>query len=139
MSIIFQRIPLMEPLAKTPRPGILVVDAEELILTFLTYALTDQEFQVWTCRTAEQAAAVLHEHEANIDAALLDVGDGLHNLRTIRELAPRLPCCVMSAVLSGADEAELRDLGAVAILPKPFRLDHCLHILRSMTAVKSSK
>ena len=125
----------MEHVTKFTRQSVLVVDAEELILTFLTYALTDQGFQVWTCRTGTQAAEILREHGSEFGVALVDVGEGANNVRTIRTCAPHLPCCAMSAVLSGSDEAELRELGVAAILPKPFRLENCLHILRSIALV----
>ena len=68
--------------------------------------------------------------------ALVDVGDGPQGLKAIRAEAPQLPCCAMSAIFGGSDEADLRALGAAAILPKPFRLENCLHILRAIALVK---
>ena len=89
MTVKVERKPFMEHPTKTPKNGVLVVDAEELILTFLNYALTDQDFQVWTCRTAEKALAILREHSSEIGVALVDVGEGLRNLKMIRENAHR--------------------------------------------------
>lgn len=136
VTVITQRNVLMDPISKSPKLGVLVVDAEYLILTFLTYALTDQNFEVFTCRTGEQAVELLQNQADRIDVMLVDVGDGLSNFKQVHERAPHIPCCAMSAVLSVTEEAELRELGAAAVLPKPFRLDSCLHVLRSIAVRK---
>src|SRR5262249_41642120 len=74
----------------------------------------------------QEALGLFWQHRRVICRGLMDVGtsglEGPHTWATPRELTPRICCCFMSGDLVGYTERDLRELGAAAVLPKPFRL-----------------
>ncbi len=106
--------------------GLLVVDDDEGILAFLGVGLRTSGFAVWLASNGREGVDVYREHGPVIDVLLLDVRmpgwDGPETLSAIRAIAPDLPCCFMSGDTGHYTEAELLDLGAIAVLQKPFRL-----------------
>jgi len=53
-------------------------------------------------------------------------------LQSIRKRSPRLPCILMSAKLDDGIIARAEELGAEAILPKPFSLASMLDAVRKL-------
>jgi CheY-like chemotaxis protein len=121
------------PLRAPSKPGILVVDDEECVRGTLNLALRPQGFAVWLAANGPEALELYRHHRETIDAVLLDVRmpglDGPQTLAGLKELNPQVRCCFMSGDLGSYTEERLRNLGAAAVLLKPFRLPEVTQVL----------
>src|SRR5262245_13407843 len=113
---------------------VLVVDDEMLIRWSIGETLTRAGHRVVEAVDGAAAIRALNDASAPIDAVLLDYrlpdSSDLTLLATIRRLAPHSPVVLMTAystpdVIRGATE-----LGAHAVLTKPFEMDDLTAILR---------
>ncbi|MBI3075994.1 MAG: sigma-54-dependent Fis family transcriptional regulator [Deltaproteobacteria bacterium] len=104
---------------------VLIVDDEPVILDTLGKVLRDEDFEVTTARTGEEALARVQEEPP--DAVLLDIWlpglDGLETLKGLRGRAPGVPVIMMSG--HGDIETAVRatKLGAFDFLEKPLDRD----------------
>lgn len=109
------------------RPGILIVDDEEMIRTLLQIVLQRQGFVVWTAASGPEAIGAYRRHCAAIDLVLLDVRmpglDGPQTLAALQQLAPGICSCFMSGQTGEYAERELLQRGAARVFSKPFRVD----------------
>jgi CheY-like chemotaxis protein len=125
-----------EPTRATSRKyGILVADDDENVRRVLDMGMRLHGFDVWLASDGLEALDLYQRHGEAIDLVLLDVRmpgrDGPQTLAALQELNPRVCCCFMSGDLGCYhDEAgrcyteeALRNLGAAAVLAKPFRLN----------------
>jgi two-component system sensor histidine kinase/response regulator len=118
----------------TPRQrGILIVDDEGCMRSVLNLLMRKQGFAVFLAADGNEALDLYTRYRQNIDVVLLDVlmpgNDGPRTLAAIQEINPRVCCCFMSGSLGDYTEGELRDLGAVAVLAKPFCLSEVTQML----------
>jgi CheY-like chemotaxis protein len=115
-----------EPLGTAKQYGILVVDDEEAVRNVLGSGLRQSGFAVWLAANGPEALDLYWRHREGIDLVLLDVRmhglDGPRTLAALKELNPRIRCCFMSGDLGNNTEEKLYNLGAAAVLSKPFRL-----------------
>jgi CheY-like chemotaxis protein len=106
------------------RPGVLVVDDDDLIREPLGSSLRRHGFAVWLAGSGEQAVAVYREYAADIAVVVLDVKmpgmDGPATLVALRILNPQVRCCFISGYIEGYSHQELRALGADCFFLKPF-------------------
>jgi CheY-like chemotaxis protein len=133
-------------LAESPGPapavsracGILVVDDEAGVRGVLDAGLRQRGFTVWLADSGREALQLYRRHRGAIDVVLLDVRmpdlDGPQTLAALRELHPHVRCCFMSGDPCSHTAEGLRDLGAAAVLPKPFRLDEVAQVLRDVVS-----
>jgi two-component system response regulator MprA len=102
----------------------LITDDDEDFRATLGDALSRRGFRTLLASDGIEALQVI-EH-GDIHLALFDVHmprlDGLGALQSIRQRTPRLPCILMTAQLDDGIIARANELGAEAILPKPFSL-----------------
>jgi two-component system response regulator AtoC len=112
--------------------AILIADDEESIRHVLTMLLTDRGYEVRSVSDGEEALRELQAHD--YDALLTDVRmpklDGLGLVRAAQALRPELTVIVMSAYGSHELAIEAMKAGAYDYLPKPFRPDEVLLVLR---------
>ena len=111
----------------TPRThGILVADDEWAVRAVLGVALRGKGFALWLASDGHEALDLYRRCRETIDVVLLDVcmpgWDGPQTLAALREVNPQVRCCFMSGDLGRYTEQGLRDLGAAAVLQKPFRV-----------------
>ena len=103
------------------KPHILVVEDDTGLRQMLTWELEDLGYSVTA--TGECAQALDRAASQRFDAALLDYclpdGNGIELLATLRELAPRMPVVMYSALASADTRARARSLGAAGFLTKP--------------------
>ena len=123
------------------RPGILVVDDEAAVRSFLKAALELQGFTVWLAEKGVEAVDLYARQRSAIDLVLLDVRmpglDGPHTLAALRRLDPDVRCCFMSGHTGEYTEAELLLRGAACVFAKPFRLSELGALLcRQIVAVE---
>lgn len=114
--------------------GILVVDDEAYVRDVLHLGLRQEGFAVWQAATGRQAIELYRRHHPGIDVVLMDVRmpglDGAQTLRALQELNPRVRCYFMTGDLGDYTEESLRNLGARAVLQKPFSLAEVSRVLR---------
>jgi two-component system response regulator AtoC len=112
--------------------AILIADDEESIRHVLTTLLTGRGYEVRAVSDGEEALRELQARD--YDALLTDVRmprlDGLGLIREAQKLKPDLTILVMSAYGSHELAIEAMKAGAYDYLPKPFRPDEVLLVLR---------
>lgn len=118
------------------RPGVLVVDDEEGVRTLLATALPLHGFAVWVIPDGREAVGVYAEFRTRIDVVLLDVQmagcDGPQTLAALRAIAPDVRACFMTGNPGHYTEQNLLNLGALAVLGKPFVIDQLADRLKSL-------
>ena len=106
--------------------GILVVDNDSEVRSLLHEGLHGQGLDVWLASAGQEALELFWRHRDSIDLVLLDVCmpglDGPQTALALQQLEPQLRVCFMSGDLGGYTDQKLRDLGALAVIPKPFRM-----------------
>jgi CheY-like chemotaxis protein len=123
-----------EPCAVPARSWcILVVDDEPTLREMLNLGMRQQGFAVWLAADGLEALDQYRRHRETIDVVLMDVWmpglDGPQALVALRQLNPRIRCCFMSGDLGSYTETSLCDLGAAAVLRKPFQLFDVVQLL----------
>jgi len=117
--------------------GILVVDDEPGVRSFLQRHLQCRDYRVWTASHAEEALDHCCDHGDDIGVVLLDAEmpglDSAHTLDGIFALNPAMPVCLMTG---NSGEPELDGMlvrGARHLLSKPFRLEEVVGVIRQLT------
>jgi CheY-like chemotaxis protein len=109
------------------RPGVLVVDDDELLRVALGSALRRAGFTTHLAASGPEALD-LYRRQGGIGAVLLDVSmpemTGPQTLAALRAVNPAVRCCLMS----GYDTQDVRGLGDDFLL-KPFLLDEAVDVL----------
>jgi CheY-like chemotaxis protein len=118
------------------KPGILAVDDEWYVRGLLDAGLRQHGFALWLAADGRAALDLYRRHGRAIDVVLLDVRmpdlDGPQTLAALREINPHIRCCFMSGDPGRYTERELCDLGAAAVIRKPFRLAEVARVLGTM-------
>ena len=116
------------------KPGVLVVDDENLVRIMLQLGLERSSFEVWLACNGREAIHLYRKHRDRIDVVLLDVRmpglDGPQTLDVLRELNPKVLACFMTGDTGAYHLEELRQRGAAHVIAKPFRLEQLAAILR---------
>jgi CheY-like chemotaxis protein len=113
--------------------GILVVDDEASVRGVLNVWMRQQGFVVWLAGGGQEALDLYWRHHMAIDVVLMDVRmaglDGPRTLAALQQLNPQVRCCFMSGDLGSYTTEQLQNLGAAAVLAKPFDLDEVARVL----------
>ena len=116
-----------------PRSTVLVVDDEELYRSALERILLRVGHSVLTARDATEALELVSSQP--LDLVLCDIKmpgiNGLELVRQIHELAPDLPCIVITGYSSPEHSVEALRAGAFWYLEKPFDQGH-LDVVRRL-------
>ncbi len=111
---------------------VLVIDDEPVLQDVLGSLLTGDGFEYLQATTAADGLKVLREEE--VDVVLLDLmlpdRSGLELLPDIREFDPHLPVVVITAYSSVESAIEAMRGGAFHYVPKPFKNEEVLHLVR---------
>jgi DNA-binding NtrC family response regulator len=112
--------------------SVLVIDDEPVLQDVLGTLLQQNGFGYHAAMSAAEGMQALREEE--IDVVLLDLmlpdGDGLDLLPRIRSLDPHLPVVVITAYSSLESAIDAMREGAFHYVPKPFKNEEVLHIIR---------
>ena len=127
------------------KPHILVVDDDNDILLLLTKWLEQEEFDVVTASSAEQALTRLMN--GGMDLVISDlVMDGMSGMELLAEIhreTPLLPVIMLSGQAKIPDAVQATHLGSSAFLTKPAQkdvlIDHVKRALRISPYQSSSK
>ncbi len=102
---------------------LLLVEDNEMIIKGLTYALTQEQFEVQVCKTAREAESLTGS--VVFDIAILDIslpdGNGYDICRHLKEIFPDLPIIFLTAKDEETDVVAGFDAGADDYIIKPFR------------------
>lgn len=111
---------------------ILLVEDDTAIATIMIAALEDEGFAIEHCTSVSGRDAWLAEN--SFDVMLTDVmledGDGISSLRSVREAAPQMPVIVLSAQNTLDTAVRATDNNAFEYFPKPFDLDEVVQAVR---------
>ena len=103
---------------------VLFVDDESAIREAAGRGLKQLNFKVLTASSGKEALDQVVLHREILRAVITDLHmpnmDGLELVRRLRELLPSLPVLVISGRLDAATDLELKALGVVGRLDKPF-------------------
>ena len=115
---------------------ILLVEDDRAIATVITEALRDENYEVTGCTSIARRDELLAggRYDAMLTDIMLEDGDGLDGIDSVREAAPGMPVIVLSAqnTLDTAVRASASD--AFEYFPKPFDLDELTQAVRQAVA-----
>ena len=104
---------------------VLYVEDEPDIRTLVEFALEDEGFQLVPCASGQEA--LVRAQDGPFDLLLIDVMmpgmDGPTTLRALRDLDPlkAVPAVFMTAKVQPAEIRAYLEMGAVGVIPKPFK------------------
>ena len=107
-------------------PGtLLLVEDDKAIATVIVAALEDEGFDIVHCVSIEERDTQLDGRgfAVMLTDVMLDDGDGLASLDSVRERAPDMPVIVLSAQNTLDTAVRASDSEAFEYFPKPFDLD----------------
>ncbi len=111
---------------------ILVVDDDAIVIKSCQRILEAEGLEVSSVPSADEALETLRKNE--FDLLLIDVKmpkhDGLFLMREIKKVIPDIPIIVMSGYPTQETISDVLKLGATQFIPKPFRPDELLKVLR---------
>lgn len=107
-----------------PARGVLIVDDDEMIRTFLGLFFRQQRLHFWLAKSGAEAVEIFHEHHQEIALVLLDVRmpelDGPHTFLRLQQIDPGLSCYFMSGHWEPYTEKGLLGMGSMGLIVKPF-------------------
>ena len=113
---------------------ILVVDDDAIVIKSCRRILEAEGFEVTTVPSAEEALEKIKYLE--FDSLLMDVKmpkhDGIFLMREIKKNWPGIPIIVMSGYPTPETIADVLKLGANQFIPKPFRPDELMKVVRQV-------
>lgn len=117
---------------------VLIVDDEPMIRSFARCLLEPLGYEVVEAGTGPEALALVAQPSHHVDAVLLDLGlpgmDGAAVLRALRKDDAHLPVVVQSGRDLAETESGLLQLGASAVLEKPYRAADLVRVLAEAMA-----
>lgn len=112
--------------------SVLLVEDDRGIATVITEALREEGYEVTSCSRVSERDRLLSER--SFDVMLTDVmledGDGLDAIGTVRAAAPDMPIIVLSAQNTLDTAVRASDSEAFEYFPKPFDLDELSQAVR---------
>jgi CheY-like chemotaxis protein len=119
---------------------ILIVDDEPAIISGMTQMLERHNYRVCTAINGEKAMHLIQRRQQRIDVLLTDMMmpamDGVALIRAVRAMMPELKIIASSGLgtdMGGNSRAqELKSLGVVSFLPKPYGTEKLLTMLHQL-------
>ncbi len=115
------------------RSAILLVEDDVNIAAIITEALGEEGFDVTTCGTVERRDRLLSDRTFGVmlTDVMLEDGDGLETIETVRAHAPAMPIIVLSAQNTLDTAVRASDSQAFEYFPKPFDIDELVDAVRA--------
>ncbi len=122
------------PLSKAgSRPGrtrgqgqVLLVEDEDLLREAATSALQSLGYSVLAARNGAEGVECFREHHTTLFAVLLDlkmpIMGGRASFQQMQQIDPEVPVLVCTGFGENEEVQELRSLGAIGMLSKPYRI-----------------
>ena len=116
---------------------LLWVDDEPTVLMMVAMLLQSYNYEVVTAESSKEALDIL-EQDPNFDLLGTDIRmakmDGLDMARVVKERYPNLPIIVLSAHASDEAREIAAQIGVLAYIHKPFKVDDLLNTIESALA-----
>jgi two-component system, NtrC family, nitrogen regulation response regulator GlnG len=111
---------------------VLLVEDDAAIATVIIAALEDEGFRIAHCTgiAARDRLLAQGRYSVMLTDVILDDGDGLASLASVREQAPDMPVIVLSAQNTLDTAVRASESEAFEYFPKPFDLDELVHAVR---------
>lgn len=113
---------------ETPSQQILIVEDGDDMRELVELALSDRGFSTHAVSDGNQALESIDAH--SFDAAVVDMWmpelTGLELMERLRERRASLPVIFVSGFVTDDVREQAAALGAVCVLPKPFRLEQLI-------------
>lgn len=110
------------------KQGILIANGDKRNSHAMSDGFRQLGFSVWQANDGPEAVALYEQHAKSIHLTLLDVRlpllNGPQTLTGLQQLNPQVRCCFMSSDIGNHTVTELINLGAEAVLMKPFSLPY---------------
>lgn len=119
---------------------ILIVDDEADIVEIISDALSSEDCIVFTATSGNRAKQVLQGNKVDVivsDIRMKD-GDGIELLHYVLDMVEPRPSFYFISGFTDHSVAELNNMGAKALIRKPFRMNELLKLIRSDLSVESS-
>ncbi|UYH55837.1 sigma-54 dependent transcriptional regulator [Qipengyuania sp. SS22] len=119
---------------------VLLVEDDKGIATVITEALREEGFDVTACESIARRDALLTDNRFDVmlTDVMLEDGDGLASIDTVRKLAPAMPVIVLSAQNTLDTAVRASDSDAFEYFPKPFDLDELTQAVAQAVASRPS-
>jgi PAS domain S-box-containing protein len=118
------------------RGTVLVVEDEEALVRLLKMLLPQAGYRVLAAMDGEEAIALYHDHTAEIDIVLLDLGlpkiTGLDVIPKLKERNPHVKILITTGYLQPELKAELFRAGVKDCIHKPYLINHVVERLGSL-------
>ncbi|MGE3955489.1 MAG: PAS domain S-box protein [Vicinamibacterales bacterium] len=135
---------VLGPVAARRAPGtgpgeglVLVVEDEPILRRFATTALARLGYQSLTAEDGVQAVEAFRRHHEGLKGVLLDLKmpkmDGREAFLAFRAIDPGVPVVVCSGYGDNEEAQGLISLGALGLLPKPYRIADLAEMLGRFT------
>ncbi|MFL0356568.1 sigma-54-dependent transcriptional regulator [Erythrobacter sp. GH1-10] len=111
---------------------VLLVEDDTAIATVMIAALEDEGFAIEHCTSVAARDSWLtgHEFDVMLTDVMLEDGDGLASLESVRGVAPDMPVIVLSAQNTLDTAVRASDSDAFEYFPKPFDLDEVVQAVQ---------
>ena len=121
--------------------SVLLVEDDKGIATVITEALREDGFDVTACESIARRDALLADNRFDVmlTDVMLEDGDGLASIDTVRRLAPAMPVIVLSAQNTLDTAVRASDSDAFEYFPKPFDLDELTQAVAQAVAYKGRR
>ena len=120
--------------------SVLLIEDDAAIATVITAALEDEGFAIERCGSVAKRNLMLQEREFDVmlTDVMLEDGDGLATLETVRRTAPNMPIIVLSAQNTLDTAVRASDSDAFEYFPKPFDLDELVAAVKQACGSRSN-
>ena len=121
---------------------ILIIEDEPLTLKVLKSVFEDAEFNVLTAKDGYQAVAIYEQRKAEIDLILTDIAlpkmNGWMVNSHLKAIDPDAKVIFTSGYFDPQLKAQCEKEGIEDLIPKPFKLDEVVSIVRSRIRSKAN-
>ena len=117
---------------------ILVVDDDRYILELTDFMLKDENYDISTCTSVDDAVAALNDNKFDlvISDIVMPQKDGTRLIEHVKKHSPDVPVLAITGGLENAaeDYKHLADLFADETLTKPVKKDDLIATIKRLTA-----
>lgn len=118
---------------------LLAIDDQTVILDLITAMCQSLGYEVATARSGAEGLELAEQQDFDIILADLAMpgASGLEVARRLKEIAPGVPVILVTGWEVSIQPEQLRAVGIINVLHKPFRIEQLTEIVRSATAPKN--
>ena len=130
--------PVVTKISASSKVRLLAIDDQTVILDLITAMCQSLDYEVVTARSGAEGLALAEQHDFDIILADLAMpgASGLDVARRLKEIAPGVPVVLVTGWEVSIQPEQLKAVGIINVLHKPFRIEQLTEIVRSATTHK---